>query len=265
MANILFVENDPMTADIYQKKFVSSGFDCETASSVAEALHKISVSKFDLILLELVLGEESGLEMLRSIRTDDAYDTGLKVVVFSDSTDRDIHKQALALGVNGFLVKLDYAPQRLVGEVQRFLHQFEEQRKNAERFRNGGVPIPKNKTVLLVEDEDVFVDMFGRRLRNEGYDVDVAMNGNQGFEKASTKAYDLIITDMVMAGLNGKELIDRLKGDERTKDIPVFLFSASVGNDVLNDIRCQGIKCFMKTHITPSELVREVNAFLESD
>lgn len=257
------IEPDFTFADIYRKKFISEGFEFESVSSKAEALQKIRESKFDIVLLELNLGQESGLEVLRELRASDAYDPELKVIIFSESTDREIHRQALDLNANGFLTKLDFPPARLVVEMRRLLHQFEEQRKNAERFRNGGVPIPKNKKVLLVEDEAVFVDMFGRRLRDEGYEVDIAMNGNDGFDKAVAVKYDLVITDMIMSGLNGKELIDRLKEDERTKDTPVFLFSASVSEDELNDIRCEGIRCLMKTHTTPSELVREVNKFLD--
>jgi DNA-binding response OmpR family regulator len=263
MVKILFIESDLELAHIYQKKFIASGFEFEIASSKDEALQKIAHSKFDAILLEIAFQEMVGMDILREIRTNHhVYAADLKVIIFSDSTDRELHRQAASLGVNGFIVKIDYAPSRLVDEVNRFLHQFEEQAKNEALFRNGGIPIPKHKRILLVENEEVFVDMFGKRLRDEGYDVDIARNGTEGFEKASTETYALMITDMVMAGLNGKELIAKLKEDGRTKDLPVFLFSASVDETELEEMRRQGAKCFMKTHITPSELVQEVNYFL---
>lgn len=262
MAKILLVDSDLVFPFMYQKKFVSSGFDFEVAASGKEALKKVATTPFDIIFIELSLQGESGLDVIKDLRANPEYGAELKIIVLSDSTDRDIHKRAIELRVNGFLAKLDYPPARLVDETQRFLYQFEEQRKNSLRFANGGVPVPKNKRVLLVEDEAVFVDMFGKRLRDEGYDLDIAMNGSDGFKQATSHTYDLIITDMIMSGINGKELIDRLKADERTKDTPVFLFSASVGQDVLDSIRCEGVQCFMKTRITPSDLVREVNKFL---
>ena len=253
-----------MTYTIYQRRFIAAGFEFEVASSVKEALTKAAESEFDLILLELTLGEEKGIEVLAGIRADSAtYAPDTKVIVFSDYSDSETHKKVLDLGVNGFISKIDYPPLRLIGEVERFMHQFEEQRKNAIRFANGGVPIPKNMKVLLVEDEDVFVDMFGKRLRDEGYEVDIAMNGAQGFEKACASTYDLIITDMIMPQLNGQELINKLKSDPRTKDMPIFLFSASIDDSAMDGLRCEGTVCFQKTHITPSELVREVNKFLD--
>ena len=264
MAKILFIESDLELAQIYQKKFIASGFEFEITSSKDEALQKIAHSKFDVILLEIALQEMTGMDILKEIRMNHhVYDADLKVIVFSDSTDRELHRQAVSFGVNGFIVKVDYAPARLVDEVNHFLHQFEEQVKNEALFRNGGVPISKHKRILLVENEEVFIDMFGKRLRDEGYDVDIARNGTEGFEKASTGIYVLMITDMVMSGLNGKELIAKLKENNHTKDLPVFLFSASVDEAELEKMRQQGAKCFMKTHITPSELVQEVNSFLE--
>lgn len=263
MTKILLVEGDSMVSGIYQRGFIASGFECDVAASVKDALQKIAESKFDLVLLELTLPGENGVDVLDGIRANPASDPELKIIIFSDSSDRALHQRIINLGVNGFIAKLDYSPSRLIGEVNRFMHQFEEQRKNAIRFANGGVPIPKNKKLLLVEDEDVFVDMFGKRLRDEGYELDIAVDGAQGFQKASENTYDLIITDMVMPKLNGQELIAKLRENETTKDVPVFLFSASVGDDVLENMRCDGTRCFLKTHLTPSELTREVNKFLD--
>lgn len=265
MVKILLVESDVRIGEIYQKQFLTSGFEFDVALTGEEALRKIADSDYDLVLLELDLeGQQSnGFEVLKELRSNPVYSPDLKVAILSNSSDRILHKQVIDTGVSLFITKLDCSPIKLVNEVIRLMHQFEERRKNAIRFANGGVPIPKNKKLLLVEDEDVFVDMFGKRLRDEGYELDIAINGLEGFEKASTNTYDLIITDMIMPKLNGQELINKLREDDRTKEVPVFLFSASVGDDVLEGLRCDGTKCFLKTHLTPSELTREVNKFLD--
>ncbi|MDD5083633.1 MAG: response regulator [Candidatus Moranbacteria bacterium] len=263
MAKILFVDSDPVLTDIYQRRFIASGFECVVASSVKEALQKTVESKFDMVLLELDLRGENGIDVLREIRTDPHYDPKTKVVIFSNSSDKDLHKQAMDLHTNGFISKIDYPPNKLIDETDRFLHQFKEQVKNAERFRRGGIPVPKHKKLLLVENEDAFIDMFGKRLRDEGYEVRIVTSGTEGFSIAVETKYDLVIIDMITSGPGGKELIARLQGDARTKDVPIFLFSASVDDDVIDGTRREGIRCFTKTHITPSELVREANGFLE--
>lgn len=263
MAKILLIESDAFTSDVYQRTIISAGFECDVAVSGKEAFEKILQTKYDLVFLEFELHEEKGLDVLRELRTNPAYDTGLKVVMLSFVTDRNMQKEAVTLSISGLLLKSDYPPMKIASEIQRYLHRFEEQVKNEERIRNGG-PVPKNQKVLLVENEDVFIDMFGKRLRDEGYEVDIAINGHEGFEKASITQYHLIITDMIMPGMNGAELIEKLTNDDRTKKTPIFIFSASVTNKVLDEFRRKGIRCYLKTHLSPSELVREVNAFLES-
>jgi len=263
MAKILYIDSDAELSAMYQKKFVASGLECEVALSKTVALQRILEIPFDVILLEISMQDGEGMQILQELRTHRVYDVNLKIIIFTDASDRELMRRAVALGVNGFISKVDYAPARLADEVNRLLYQFEEQEKNATRFRNGGLPVAKNKRILFVENEPVFVDMFGKRLRDEGYAVDVATNGSDGFDKAIAEKYDLVISDIVMSGLDGRELFHKLKTDDRTRNIPVFLFSASVDKCILDELQQQGAKCFQKTHITPSELVREVNDFFK--
>ena len=107
MAKLLFIENDRAFDEMYQRKFVASGFDFEIAASKVDALQKISDVKFDVILLEIALEDNAGLDILKELRVNHhIYGTHLKVIIFSDSSDRDLHMQATALGVNGFIAKL---------------------------------------------------------------------------------------------------------------------------------------------------------------
>jgi CheY-like chemotaxis protein len=262
MKKILFVENDASLAALYKKWFPVDEFECDVVSTGKEALQKLAHDVFDIVLFEVNLPDENAVEILTTFRTDVAYPADLRIVILSTSEDAVLHRKIVEIGVDGFIPKLKFPPMRLMFEVKRFLHQFEEQRKNEERIANGGTVKKNGKRILLVEDEEVFIDMFGTRLRNDGYEVDVAQDGAVGFEKAVNGKYDLIITDVVMPALNGQELIDKLKNDERTSKVPVFVFSASVGSDVMDQFRCDGLRCFMKTHVTPSELAREVGIFL---
>ena len=65
MPKILFVEDDPFIAEIYKKKFESSGFDMLNVVSGKAVLKEALAQKFDLILLDLVIPEMSGTEVLR--------------------------------------------------------------------------------------------------------------------------------------------------------------------------------------------------------
>lgn len=123
----------------------------------------------------------------------------------------------------------------------------------------------QNKKILMIEDEDVFIDMFGGKLTQDGFLVTFAKNGAWGFKEAQAQKFDLIILDMVMPAMSGEEIINKLRIEEETKDIPIIVLSASVDQETKQKIEELGIaNFFIKTHITPSELSRKITEILGS-
>jgi len=82
-------------------------------------------------------------------------------------------------------------------------------------------------TVLVVDDTEANVDLMVSLLGRE-YDVAVAMDGETALETAMSEPPDLILLDIVMPGMNGYEVCERLKANETTKDIPVMFLSANI-------------------------------------
>ena len=75
--------------------------------------------------------------------------------------------------------------------------------------------------------------------------------------------YDLFIIDMVMPVMNGDDVVERLKSDEVLKNVPIIILSASSDGDVEKVKRLGINKIFVKTQITPSDLVREIKSIFE--
>lgn len=269
MAKILLVEDDPFIAEIYKKKLETSGFETLNVASGKAVLKELQEQAFDLVLLDLVLPEMSGTEVLRELRHNKEYDPNIKIVVFSNLSSNEDREEVMKLGANGFISKTEFSPSEVVGEIERFLRQFREQKKNAvQGTEEEGVRNGSGKKLLLIEDEPVFVEMFGKRLRDEGYELWIEKDGALGLDIALKEKFDLIITDVMMPNMDGKEFISRLKETEAGKNVPIFLLSASVsiedeGVKVLTDA---GIvtRAFLKTEITPSELTYAVNDYFQS-
>lgn len=264
MAKILLVEDDPMISEIYQTKFRSSGFEVELAETGRAVLQKALAEKFDLILLDLVLPEMGGLDVLKELRTNPAYDPNLKIIVFSNLNEREDHERAIELGANGFIPKTEYSPSRLVEELQRFLRQFEEQARNDNRSAEDSAPVRVfGKSILFIEDETVFTDMFGGRLEQEGYVVSYLDGGPDKVRSTLGTHFDLVITDMAIRGMTGKDVIEEVHRSEVNAKTPIILFSASVDDSRMEEEKNYGAtKYYLKTRLTPTELVREVNALL---
>jgi CheY-like chemotaxis protein len=80
--------------------------------------------------------------------------------------------------------------------------------------------------VLLVEDQEDNRDMLSRRLKKRGYEVEIAVDGAEGVEKARGEAPDLILMDMSLPVMDGWEATRILKAEEGTRSIPVVALTA---------------------------------------
>ena len=80
--------------------------------------------------------------------------------------------------------------------------------------------------ILLVEDNEMNRDMLSRRLERKGYEVDMAVDGRQGVDKAKTLAYDLVLMDMSLPEIDGWEATRELRSDPATKSLPIIALTA---------------------------------------
>ena len=81
-------------------------------------------------------------------------------------------------------------------------------------------------TILLVEDNEMNRDMLSRRLQRKGYEVTVAVDGQEGLDLAAATSPDLILMDMSLPVMDGWEATRTLKADEATRSIPVVALTA---------------------------------------
>ena len=269
MAKIIIVEDDPMISEIYQKKFADSGYEVLTADSGEKAVSLNKTEKIDIMLLDLIMPKMDGFEVLQNVRGGE-YNPEMKIFVFSNLSQKEDQDKAMKLGADGFIIKADYTPSDLVKEISRRMNQNAESKKN-EALQNGDEKLSKKKQensqkkILFIEDEEIFLEMFGQKLRQDGYTVETANNGAWGLKEALSKDFDLFIIDMMMPAMTGDEIIEKLKLEEKTKNIPIIVFSASVEEHIEQKVKEMGAnEFFVKTKIIPSELSKKVGELLES-
>lgn len=80
--------------------------------------------------------------------------------------------------------------------------------------------------ILLVEDNEMNRDMLSRRLARKGYEVVIAVDGQEGVEKTERESPDLVLMDMSLPVLDGWEATRRLKASDQTKHIPIIALTA---------------------------------------
>ena len=84
----------------------------------------------------------------------------------------------------------------------------------------------EKKRILVVDDEPDFCAIVQNQLEKEGFDVEIAYNGIEGLEKVHANPPDAIVLDVMMPEMDGYEVCRKLKGDEKSVDIPVALLTA---------------------------------------
>ncbi len=80
--------------------------------------------------------------------------------------------------------------------------------------------------ILLVEDNEMNRDMLSRRLRKRGYEVLIAVDGQQGIDMVMAERPDIVLLDMSLPVVDGWEAASRLKSDPAVRDIPIIALTA---------------------------------------
>ncbi|MEW5894953.1 MAG: response regulator [Candidatus Omnitrophota bacterium] len=122
--------------------------------------------------------------------------------------------------------------------------------------------ILKNRSILIVEDGEGERRFYSRTLEKAGYDVDTASDAFQAMKKIDKKMPDLILTDVVMPGMDGKEMCLRLKSDERTAHIPVVFLTGSVKGGEVVDCFGVGAEYYLEKPIDARGLVHQIDMVL---
>lgn len=123
MKNILLVEDDPFLIDIYSTKLKESGFQVEVASDGPKALVKIGEKKFDLVLLDIVLPQMDGWEILEKMQNEKIKmkNDDLKIIILSNLGQKSEVERGLSLGAVKYLIKAHYTPSEVVQEIEEVL------------------------------------------------------------------------------------------------------------------------------------------------
>jgi two-component system alkaline phosphatase synthesis response regulator PhoP len=120
MTKIAIVEDDQAIAQMYRFKFETEGYTVETAENGKLGLELAKTMKPDIILLDLMMPEMNGDEMLEKLRAT-AWGKHIKVVILTNKGEQEIPPQVRQLGVGAVILKADMTPRQVAELVQNKL------------------------------------------------------------------------------------------------------------------------------------------------
>lgn len=120
--------------------------------------------------------------------------------------------------------------------------------------------------VLLVEDDSLFVKMYQKKFAHEGIELESALDGLEGLEKAKTLKPDLIILDLMLPKMAGSEVLRKIKQDSEVSDIPVIVMTNlnTSSDEVSQCVKLGAKETLLKTDVTPDQVLQTVRKYIPS-
>ena len=120
----------------------------------------------------------------------------------------------------------------------------------------------ENFSILVVDDSEPIRDLMCLILEENGYHVESACNGKEGFELFTQKRFDMVFTDLIMPVMTGCELAEKIKGTN--KDVPVVLVTAWAVDYSESELRSKGIDHIVNKPFQDIQLLQLVRNEMET-
>jgi len=120
------------------------------------------------------------------------------------------------------------------------------------------------KTILIIEDDKFLRELIIQKLLKENFEVSEAIDGEEGIKKIKEEKPDLILLDLILPGIDGFEVLSRMKEDPALASIPVIILS-NLGQkeDVERGLKLGAVDYLIKAHFTPGEIIEKIKTNLK--
>lgn len=119
---ILFVEDDKPIAEMYARVLEREGYSVEFAFNGADGLAKANAKHYDLILLDIMMPEKTGIDVLNELRGEDGQGhPETKIVILTNLAQDKTSQEALKAQADGYIIKADIVPSQLAGIINKLV------------------------------------------------------------------------------------------------------------------------------------------------
>ncbi len=198
-SRVLIIDDDPMVLQLLAGELTRDGFEVITASDGLSGIQKAREQIPSAIVLDILLPNLDGWSVLSALKSEPAT-ASVPVILLSVEEQR---ARGFALGAYEYLVK-PVEPDRLAQVVRRAV-------------------APGAGDVLIVDDDEEMRQMVRRRLRDDGFNAIEASSGEAALQELQKSSPSLIILDLVMPGMDGFAVLQRVR--ERGMTMPIVILT----------------------------------------
>jgi len=120
------------------------------------------------------------------------------------------------------------------------------------------------KTILIIEDDKFLRELIAQKLIKEGYKASEAVEGEEGLKKIQEEKPDLVLLDLILPGIDGFEVLSKVKTDPELTKIPVIILS-NLGQkeEIERGLKLGARDYLVKANFTLSEIIKKIKKILE--
>ena len=223
--DLLVVEDDDIQREA-MIDFISNDFiNIVGVGDIKSAIEEIKNRSYDAIIVDLTLNGKSGLQICDYIRD---HKLTIPIIIYTGKELSQIEEVKIKKYTDSIIVKSSNSQNRLLEEVDRFLHRVKNQEIVHKKPNLATDDIDfTGKKILVVDDDMRNTFVLVEILEARGAEVLTAMNGQESLDILDENSdISIVLMDIMMPVMDGFEAIEKIRDDEKLKDIPVIAITA---------------------------------------
>ena len=241
---LILVVDDELPARELLTNYLSPAYRVVTAESGAEATEKAKQLLPDAVILDVLMASGNGFETLVALRKE-PQTANLPIIILSIIDQKEV---GFALGATDYLVKPIRRPV-LLETICKYVPRDSDD----------------ESTVLLVDDDVKTLELLEETLRSVGYETQSVQTGARALEVLSSKLVGAVLLDLLMPGMDGFQVIRRIRERETLRDLPIFVMTGkTLSSEEIALISSETQALFRKDGHWQSQLLVEIARVLKN-
>jgi CheY-like chemotaxis protein/two-component sensor histidine kinase len=237
---VLVIDDDPNVIYLLQENLADAGYNVVGAASGEEGLRKARDLRPFAITLDILMPHKDGWQVLHELKADMAT-RDIPIIVLSIVDQKDL---GYRLGASDYLLK-PFDRDTILAALARIS--------------------PPQGRLLVVDDDPQVVDLVRQLLEGEPYVVAAAMDGQEALEALAKQRPDVILLDLLMPHLDGFGILEYLRQEPRTRDLPVLVLTAkTLTTEEQTLLQQRVLKVIQKGGLERDVLIRELRSALQA-
>lgn len=262
--DIYILQSGAQLAHLLTDELSMRGYQVFALNEEAEAISRLTKKAVGPSILIADVTDENidAFHVLRELTSHGKQVVSIVVSATDEAVDLD---RALSYGAEDYIIKDQFSVEELVSKIRRAQLQLNvaQTPMMTESQESLGAFDTTSIRVLIIEDDQFLRDLASRKLKQEGFKVDIAIDGTAGLKKIEQDKLDVVLLDIILPGLDGFDILKKVRASKDTvvRNLVVILLS-NLGQeaDVAKGERLGADDYLIKANFTIDEIIEKIKA-----